>query len=259
MKTHSCLSRGLVCYATAIISLASIGVGLLGKDTVPQPKKRDAKAVAKMVDDIASRNKPPREVQTRLGPRPLFPKDYDWREQSRVKVALRKLKADTTIEVWDQMLRKGGDQRYSLTYINKGDCPENLWVGYFCGSFAYLRLAGVFEQHLPPDPHNDSRAVYLDLRIGDLVEWRKERKDKAFYELQIEVCQRALKALRKVKDISRDKKDAACKKIEAEIKKLRKTKRPIYLKTNRLGLDTYSVEDAKRFRKLYEEKIEKKR
>jgi hypothetical protein len=230
---HSLCGRWLP-YALSISALSLIGLIVLGKGAEGKKAKRDAKAVAKMVEDIASPNKAPKIVDrpdkypNRV---PQFPKGYDWKDQRRVYKARVKLYEDTSVELWEELVRKAPDRRYSLTVTSQqsGD-SYNFTVGGVCNHLAYSRLIGVFQQHMPLDPNHDGFRLRLDVCIKSLPAWRKERKDKSLYQLQIEVCERALKELQKVKRVSQTKKEAARKKIEAEIEKLRKTKRPIFIK-----------------------------
>src|SRR5260370_41401813 len=90
----------------------------------------------------------------------------------------------------------------------------------------------------------------MDVCIVDLSTWRKQRATKALYELQIEVCEKAIKALAKVERVPRTQKDRARKKIEAEIAKLKQTKRPSHVRGGhsfRGGV--YNAKLAKRVRK----------
>jgi hypothetical protein len=221
----------------------------------PAPKNK-AKAAAKMVDAIANRNEPPELVKTpsRL---PLFPKDYDWDEQERVRSALAKLHEDMTVEVWEELVRKSDDRRYSLTTKNKAEDPENHSVGYFCSSLGWWWLKGVYEQHLPDDENSIKEGAKIDLGMENhsrLADWRKKRKDKTLYQLQLELCEIVVARLAKVKGISQKVRDSTRKKIEAEIKKLRRTKRPIFVETNIAGIELYDADEAKKIRKQLERK-----
>ena len=84
-----------------------------------------------------------------------------------------------------------------------------------------------------------------------MLEWRKKRKNKALYESQIEVCERALKELDAVQGVAEDKRLAARKAIVKEVEKLKATKRPVLLKHAPLvgGEDVYYPELAEQVRK----------
>src|SRR5262249_2552141 len=102
-------------------------------------------------------------------------------------------------------------------------------VGSICDWLAHARLIGAYWRHLPNNPLNPGHRLFLNVGIGDLSTWRKQRADKALYELQIEVCEKAIEALGKAKRVPQVEKDRARKKIEAEIAKLKKTKKPTHV------------------------------
>lgn len=249
MCIFSSQCRGWTCFGMPICCLILTGTVLSG-----QAKKEDVpiRREAKMIDAIANRNRPPKIVE-RSGPDiPLFPKGYDWKEQHRVSVALGKLEADLDLKLWDELVKKVDDKRYSLTVADKAsNAPHNLSVGDFCYELAEWRLAGVFLRHLPDDPRKKGRSMRI-IVVGrqTIKKWRQERKDKALYKLQIEVGELMLVELAKVQTVSQAEKDAARKKIEAEIKKVKESKQPTILKTRTSAFDSlYGANDAKRFRK----------
>jgi hypothetical protein len=92
------------------------------------------------------------------------------------------------------------------------------------------------------------------LGIGDLSDWRKERKDKAIYQLQIEACEMALRELPKVRAtiLSDREKVKARKEIEAEIAKLRRTKRPFLGEPAKGFIAAYPRREAERVREAFE-------
>jgi hypothetical protein len=224
----------------ALIALSISGLSLLaaGEAVGRKPRKRHKKTVAEMVEAIASPNKPPKLVNGKGPGSPKmhqFPKSYNWKKQKKVYKALVKVYKDTSVEMWEELIRKTSDGRYSLTVTDQSsESSYNQTVGDVCSDLAYTRLIGVFHRRLPygegrPDA---SPRIHLDIGIEDLSKWRNERKNKCFYQLQIEVCKRALKELEKEKDVSQAKKNKARKKINFEIKRLRRTKQPVVFKSN---------------------------
>jgi len=224
----------------------------------------DRKQAAKLIDAIANRNKPPRLVKTRDGKPPLFPAEYDWKEEERVKRAIRKVAESMTPEVWEVLLEKADDKRYALTLkqLNgPGDdeCAVGHWtVGQICREIAGKQLSDTYRKHLP---RAETRPIGLLVGpyLGDLVAWRKKRKDKALYELQIEVCEMALAELAKVKEKEYDEgsptKAQALWRIKAQIQTLRKTKRPVFAEAESAAwYPSYDPDDAKRYREKLEGK-----
>jgi hypothetical protein len=229
---------GLVCCILALGALPRPAAGGDGpekptkaKQTGPKDKVRES--VAEMIDALGNRNEPPKLLDDARSKHrlPLFPDDYDWKEQARAGSAFGRIRREQTTEMWDELVRRMDDDRYCLTLMgtNGDGCIGNYPVGYFCGELAYDWLVGVYEPHLPRDPARDGWPLRLYIGPIDvgLKKWRKERADKQLYELQIEVCEEAIQALEKAAKVPRREKDRARKEIEAEIATLKKTKRPI--------------------------------
>jgi hypothetical protein len=234
MNSTCFFSRWWVRSAILISGLCLLAVATLG---CKQETKHDAKEVAKMVEDIVNRNKPP-ELVTRP-PRsdpslvPLYPESYDWKEEERVRQAIKKLEDDTTAEVWEEMVRRKDDPSYCVVVaVEPWENAKIYSVGYVCHKIAYSRLIGVIQQHMPDDPTGpDGRPLKVGVD-GSLADFGKERRIKPLYQLQIEVGEKALLGLSRlnVENFPKDEVDRARKKIEAEIEKLRKTREPILVK-----------------------------
>jgi hypothetical protein len=244
---------------TASLGLLAAGVldraagGPAGKK--PAKGRTTAKQAAQMVEAIANGNKPPKTISRRnYLPQnfPLYPKNYDWAEEGRVREALDKLRRDTSVEVWEALVHKANDRRYCIaSYSFSSSDVEMYWVGHICYNLAYDRLCKVFMKHLPSYPPHGSPIQMRDV-IKDFPTWRKARKDKALYQLQIEVCEIALRQLPKLraKAFSDKEKLEARKKIQAEIAVLRNSKKPIM---EDCGIpDPYPRQEAKRVREAYE-------
>jgi hypothetical protein len=200
-------------------------------------------------------NKPPTVVDRRAGsPKkvPLFPEQYDWNEEKRVLKALDKLYTDSSVELWEELIQREKDTRYAVTIVSPVETPKMLSVGSICSELAYSTLVGVFRQHLPPDPRKDGSSITLDVTDKSLGEWRKARKDKALYELQIEVCETAIDMLSKTKGIPEDQMLTARRRIADEIEKLKAGKRPFIPKRESFQdfKHVYTRELAKRIREV---------
>lgn len=265
--TRSLRRHGVRC-ALAIGSLSVIvavvlgeaagGDGAKGSDS-RKAAKRDAKDAAKMVEAIANRNKPPKIVERQKDyPKwfPLFPANYNWKEEKRVREAIGKLYQDTSTELWEALVQGANDKRYCITsYSGNSADVEIHSVGWICRDLAYSRLCALFEKHLPSLPPHGCPVQFWDIR-KDMPAWRKERKDKTLYQLQIEVCEMALRELSKVnvEDVSEKEKTEARKKIEVEIAKLRKTKHPVLEELgNGFFTGAYPRKEAERVREAYEQ------
>ncbi len=198
-----------------------------------------------MVGALANRNKAPKIVDRPAGlPMrvPLFPENYDWKEEYRVRKALREVFRDTSPEVWEELVRREGDKSYCVTAVSvMTEDPTNDSVGVICSVLAYDSLCHVFRKHLPNSPAKEGQPLGLDVGIGELKKWRRERKNKLVYQLQIELCRKAIEELAKVKRVSQKDKDQARRRIEAEIEKLARTKKPDLGEPNDFYLDFYRI------------------
>lgn len=247
---------GLGVLTATLASLTAAGEKGAKELVEKQATKRDAKEAAKMVEEIANHNKPPKTVERR-GAKPsrfpLFPKDYDWKEEARIRGALVRLEEDESIEVWESLVQKANDRRYCIaSYSGSSSDVEMRSVGSICYGLAYYRLCEVFMKHLPSFPPHGSPIQMWDV-IKDFPTWRKARKDKALYQLQIEVCEISLRELPKLDsdDVSDKEKAKARKKIRAEIAELRRTKKPV-MEVGGIPR-AYPRGEAERVRKAYEE------
>ena len=265
MNTSCILRRWGVCSTILITTVCPIVLAALGsnKEAPRGPvAKRAAKRAKKMVDDIVNRNKPPKFVGRPAGlpsKVALYPESYDWKEEERVRKAIAKLHEDTTVELWEELVRRSADPGYCCIVVVPVDRenPTTYTVGDVCAGLAYARLTGVFARHIPRDSNRNGRALTVDLGFDRLADWRKERMQKSLYQLQIEVGERMVRELSRLKlDGKRLKLDgkwkeriaSAREKIEAEIKNLRRTKQPVILKGDKFTDLLYSKEAARRVR-----------
>jgi hypothetical protein len=241
-----------------------LAIGSVALLAAGPPVSRRAKE-AKMIDALASRNKAPRLIKLdkdepgkRTDALPLFPANYDWKEQRRVEAALNKVAKETTREMWEELVKNLGDKRYSMTLKFADDdlcLVDSHWtVGEFCREIALHELREVWRRHLPT-VHGRQIPLHGDGGYFELGAWRQKRKDKALFQLQIESCEWALAALTKVRERDFDEesptKAQAMKRIKAEINSLRKTKRPVILEcTPTPGLEFYTPKHARTCREM---------
>jgi hypothetical protein len=225
-----------------------VQISTVAQEQTTQPVKQLKSDKRSMIDQLANRNMPPKLFEVDGRPTPLFPANFDWSEQDRVKTALGKLHKERTAESWEQLLRNAEDNRYSMTVGADGEWASNRTVGDICAHLAYSRLIGVFEQHLV-ETNDPVKPGQIHLPIGitptTVARWRQARKAKSLFELQIEVCERALKAMPTATAATVQQRTQMSNMIRAQIQKLRKERRAIILESNVLGLDTYNSELAK--------------
>lgn len=249
LRTVMAYGRGtlrLFAFASLLLTSASVFTSALA-----QPPTKARKELASMIDDMANRNPAPDVVRTRARARPVFADDYDWDEDKRARRAFWSVRDDDREELWEELLKHFDDKRYAWTAEINGASVTRETVAGLCMLLAYDRLRSPFERWLPVN--EIGRPVRPDLGFGrDFTQWRKERADKSLYELQIEVCESAIKSLktegRRLGASDRQIRES-CEKIQERIVQLRHEKRPFF---RRLILDSYyhyKQEDAERIRK----------
>jgi hypothetical protein len=243
--------------------LALLGVAL-GGPGAPDPARAGrkngagprARKEAQMVDNLANRNKPPKIVKRPSGsPRrlPLYPRKYDWREEARVRRALKRLASDRSQALWEELVRRIDDRRYCV--VNWNDVDENAelyTVGDICWLVAHNGLFGLIHPYLPSAPGKQPEYACGIADLGNLAVWRKKRAGVPLYRLQLEICHKALAALdRLVKEklLTAAEKVEARKGLEAEVAKLRRTRRPVFTEID-LTANEYDREDAVHIRKV---------
>jgi hypothetical protein len=240
--------------ALSIVSL--IATIVLGAGAEGPMAGSDTKEASQRVMDIVNRNEQPKLAHRTRDAMPstvaVFSETYDWKEEQRVHQALDKLYDDTSEELWEELVRKAGDQRYCIVIVSPvtEDAIPNS-VGAVCADLAYCRLVSVCRQHLPKDPATPGRppALFGFVDRLKLQSWRKSRAEQSLYQLQVEVCERVLSELPTVKGVPQAEKDLAFKKIEAEIKELRIRKQPLVGKLRFCHELTYEAKSAERVRK----------
>ncbi len=144
----------------------------------------------RLIEAMASRNKEPRFVDCGDARVPLFADDYDWPEQSRVRAAMLAVLRTNSDDMWWRLREHGPDTRYVLT-ASQGDRAENFSLGSFCCDFASADLCLAYERHLPAAAGRLPSSFHPeDVFWKNQQEWSRTRKP--LYQMQIEVCRRAV-------------------------------------------------------------------
>jgi hypothetical protein len=215
-------------------------------------KKENLMKYERLIERIASRNPPPMLVGEE-GPSqlPRFPKDYDWKDQRRVLDAVQDL-VDHAEEARPTLIDHIDDQPYSLTF--KHDMSvSNETVGDVCFLLLFENLTAAFLPYIP-----DGKDVYNQLHNPDIIpddgfqEWCRKRLDRGqqLYEVQIEMCEWAMKKIATLKGVTVENKNASVSRIKKEIDKMRLDKKPVLIKSiiQKDARTPYSQEQAERIR-----------
>ncbi len=218
--------------------------------------------VERLIDDLANAGLPPPIVRCPSS-MPLFDEKYDWGWQRRVLEAIEVLRNNPTSELWECLVRHRDDTRYFLTL---GDQAEGGWhcgstrnwtVGEFCSDVAYAQL--IYPVHrVIEDSAVRGKEVKLPIPfMKNLGEWRKERAGKTLFELQAEMCRRAIDDLPKITGLSSTARTRLEERLESQIRELTEGKiavfdgfRPFNFPGERF--DIFNAKSARRLREVYE-------
>jgi hypothetical protein len=202
------------------------------------PQPLSVRRLDSLIDAMASRNSPPKLIECAGGRTALFRPDYDWSEQSRVRTAMLAVLETQADAMWWRLLEHARDDRYVLTAAWKG-AAENVSVGSFCRDFAIADLSAPYQRHLPTVPGR----LPADFRPEDVF-WRNEkeyaRSGKPLYQIQIELCQRAIEQWAAVKGTvagaegrshtyTADEKARFLAAVKGEIVELKRRKKAVFI------------------------------
>ncbi len=215
-------------------------------DDAPEDAPEDqGNRVVTLIEELVSRNAPPRLVKTTRSTLPAFSTDYDWDDQKRVRRAFAALSKERSTEIWEILLKHAGDSRYAITVAPNGnhDLGRNYSVGGICQLIAYHQLIDVAT-------NRPGVAGSLDLGERDLRKWRAAREKKELYELQIEVCGLAIEKVLAADDVSSEQRIEVRRELERDVAQLKETKKPIF---RRFSMSYYEVYDAEAARDIRNE------
>jgi len=200
-----------------------------------------------MIDAMANRNPAPALVKDGNTILPLFPRDYDWDEQSRVRKAFVAVARNDDPKLWERLVEHFDDHRYALTMCDDGSDAENYSIGHLCRIVAEFRLFFALRQKSNAESAGRPD-IYLDVDIKDTAKWRKQNSGKKLYELQIIVCENAIKSLREARDIPRGSKPRIRKELESHISRLKETKKPLSFRVALGGFEFFNAGRAEHIR-----------
>jgi hypothetical protein len=214
-----------------------------------RPPAERERELDRLIDAVASRNRPPKLVQDV----PDFPEGYDFKDQERVRAAIWALSQDDSNDLWERLAAHFGDQRYSVSFQSKGEGRSGcqLDVGVICQAVARGKFKCAYLRHLEPEktypygpnawlgfgghtkdfiPESKHFHLHRPPQIGnvhDLAAWCLTRKGKPLYELQIEICEWAVKRVEGYDDVAEKPKKEFVAALQKEIESLNKSKRPV--------------------------------
>jgi hypothetical protein len=205
----------------------------------------------RLIDAVASRNEAPKLVGKRGLAYPAFPDKFDWKDQKRVRAAVWALAQDDSNDLFGHLVEHFHDKRYSATCELDECYPDNWDVGDICEVIGRNKLLCAYLRHLKPGgtahyggptsnfvPEGSRKYLpgklqselhyrsHLDDTDG-LAKWCHARKGKPLYELQIEVCEWAIKKVQDAHGVAEKPKEEFIAAVKKEIESLKKNKKPV--------------------------------
>lgn len=244
-----------VAHAAGLIigSFGATSNGLLASEHEPEE-------TARLFAQLVSKNMEPelKEHDTnslrQLGPTkvPLFPTTFDWENQKVVRRSVLRLGKAESDEDWDELLKHLKDDRYCITvYPDYFNNPINYSIGKICSELARHRLSDPFLKDRGFDRRD--RLVMIDYKSDDMVDlrkWREARRDKKLYQLQLEVGERILDAIKDVKYVTEEWKEKSSNKLKMQLETLARNKTPFETAFGNDSFPTYSAKQAEKIRTL---------
>jgi hypothetical protein len=214
-----------------------------------------------LVESLANRNTPPTIVGERGEQEPLFGSNYDWKEQDRIRKLINLL-AIHAEEAWPELVKHLDDKRYCITYaIDERPC--NLTIASVCNMIIKDSLAQAYRIHLPT---RHSENAFVNMRPESVVpirlkEWCEQNRTKRLYELQLEICERAIvtfanmdKVDKQINRLTREEEHKAIADMKAESESLRKSKTALAIDRFGVGIgvEVYSDKRAENIRRRHQ-------
>lgn len=224
-----------------------------------------------MIDAMASRNKAPKIVRTsdNYQALALFSPDFDWSDQERVQKAVKAAREDKSDEMWWELRKHIGDNRYALTV--DFDVSTEIWnlsVGDFCSSITEADLKEAYARHLPK-VSGEMPFIFSILDEKNMKKW----KDRPLYQLQVEVCEEAVRQIASIKatsdlhggdykspshTLTAQEKARFTEAVKKQIEELKRTKKAVTAANISIhgfgfrGFDRFDAKGAKWMREAYE-------
>lgn len=181
----------------------------------------------RLVDAIVSQNRPPSIVSK--NEEPVFPKEFRWADQDRVKLAIQQL-VDHAEEAWPVLVQHLDDKRYCITY-DAFDVPRNFSVGDVCVQIVLDYISEGYFSCVPIHSYGTYNILSVPgpatKDVSVLKKWCQERNKKMLFELQTEGCEWAIPVVGRLDTLSGEEKRLSLDAIEERIRMLRASRKAI--------------------------------
>jgi hypothetical protein len=207
------------------------------------------------IQNLFSKNLWPGSISSRDGfGQPLFSREFDWDDQSRISEAIFALSKIQTEATWEELINCGEINSYCITLKFNGNPKGNYSVGRICRLIAVAQLGAPIHEVI--QKHSSSLSPgyegYLNFKLGvieeesGVIKWRRRNPHMEFWQLQIEYAVEVA-AFIENENLERPLKDQLLSQIKKQIAIIRATSRPIWPSDNVLeDFASYQEETAKK-------------
>lgn len=148
-------------------------------------KAKEPPSVRNLINQLANGNRKPGHEGAKA--RPIWPPEYDWKEQERIERVWKRLHAragEDLGELFDHI----NDKRYCLTL----ESPSGAWNDWDVGDLCYHILRVNIEPYQRPGDRRFDRFIpHPRSQDPSLGEWWQPRSDKSLLDLQLEAISHA--------------------------------------------------------------------
>jgi len=186
---------------------------------------------SELVSSLANRNSRPVFVGKDEKRRPLFPDNYDWKEERRVQNVLHQI-LKYTDHALPTLLDHFDDDRFCVT-LDHGDYVLNHSVGSICSAIVRESLIKPFTDCLSSDQGRWRELWNPEcLKKTPLEKWCRERLNQGdtFVEMQNELLQWAINNVPDASKVTAKEREDVISKMTSQLAMLKDSKAPI-LKT----------------------------
>jgi hypothetical protein len=156
-----------------------------------------AKNAERLIHALSTTNHAPKLVQSAEFTYPLFPKDFDWKEYSRVHAAINDLDANSEA-AWPTIVEHMSDTGFCFTVQFCGSAL-NYSRGDVCARIAQTWIRSGYAGLMPGGTSQHFRLPVDGPKA--LQQWCRARRGKSFAEIQIDAAEWAVSTIQKEKRV----------------------------------------------------------
>lgn len=185
----------------------------------------DRYTVKELIGQLANKNKPPAQQGAKA--HPIWTKDYDWTEQTRIRNVWKELHRRAEEDL-SEIVAHVDDTRYSLTMAVSSGAYYNADIGFIC--YHILRV-NIEPYQRPGDKRFEAFMPYSGNR-EDVAKWWTPRRGTRLKDLQLQSIEHAQKTTVDRLDTANDENEkerfrSLLSKLDELTDEIRQTNKPV--------------------------------